>query len=53
MASLPDHVSAHVLPTGGGSSKDDSPLSYRDFGAVVRRIDQAYAASTAYLRDHL
>ena len=53
MAALPPHVTAHVLPTGGGSSKDDSLLSYRDFGAVVRRIDQAYEASTAYLRDNL
>src|SRR3954469_14771947 len=31
MASLPPHVTAHVLPTGGGSSKDDSLLGYRDF----------------------
>lgn len=53
MASLPEHVTAHVLPTGGGSSKDDSLLGYRDFGAVMRRIDAAYDASSAYLRDHL
>ena len=30
---------AHVLPTGGGSPKDDSLLAYRDFAAVTRRID--------------
>jgi NTE family protein len=53
MSSLPDHVTAHVLPTGGGSGKDDSLLGYRDFGAVMRRIDKAYDASSAYLRDHL
>jgi len=52
MASLPSHVTAHVLPTGGGSSKDDSLLGYRDFGAVVRRIEQAHEASVRYLRDH-
>jgi NTE family protein len=49
MAELPEHVTAHVLPTGGGSPKDDSLLSYRDFKAVVRRIDRAYAATTDYL----
>jgi len=53
MASLPPHVTAHVLPTGGGSRKDDSLLGYRDFAAVTRRIDAAYDASSAYLRDHL
>src|SRR3954464_4956843 len=44
MASLPDQVTAHVLPTGGGSAKDDSLLAYRDFSAVTRRIEQAYDA---------
>jgi NTE family protein len=53
MAALPGHVTAHVLPTGGGSAKDDSLLAYRDFGAVVRRIDAAYDASAAYLDEHL
>lgn len=51
MASLPDHVTAHVLPTGG-SGKADSLLAYRDFTAVMRRIDGAYDASAAYLREH-
>jgi NTE family protein len=51
MATLPEHVTAHVLPTGGGSPKDDSLLAYRDFGAVLRRIEAAYDASRAYLRD--
>jgi hypothetical protein len=42
-----------VLPTGGGSGKDDRLLSYRDFGAVMHRIDEAHAASAGYLRDLL
>lgn len=49
MASLPDHVVAHVLPTGAGSGGDDSLLSYRDFRAVMQRIDQAYRETTTYL----
>ena len=54
MASLPEHVTAHVLPTGSSMGRrDDSRLSYRDFAAVVGRIDAAYDASSAYLREHL
>jgi NTE family protein len=53
MAMLPSHVTAHVLPTGGGTARDDSLLAYRDFTAVLRRIDTAYDASSAYLREHL
>ena len=54
MSELPAHVSAHVLPTGGGDvRRDDSLLSYRDFAAVMRRIDRAYDASSAYLAEHL
>jgi NTE family protein len=53
MAELPDGVSAYVLPTGGGSPKDDSLLRYRDFGAVMQRIDAAYRASVDYLQDRL
>jgi NTE family protein len=49
MAALPDHVTAHVLPTGPGSAKDDSLRAYRDFSAVLRRIDRAYEATSAYL----
>lgn len=51
MASLPPGVSAHVLPSGGSTPKDDSLLSYRDFSAVSRRIDAAYVASRAFLAD--
>ncbi len=50
MAELPDGVTAHVLPTGAGSDRDDSLLAYRRFGGVRARIDAAYVASTAYLR---
>jgi NTE family protein len=53
MAALPADVTAHVLPTGGGTPKDDSLLSYRDFRGVVRRIDAAYRASAAYLETSL
>jgi len=53
MAALPEHVTAHVLPTGGGSSRDDSLLAYRDFAAVLRRIDAAYDASAGYLAKNL
>ena len=54
MAELPGHVTAHVLPTGGGDDRrDDSLMSYRDFAAVMRRIDRAYDATSAYLAEHL
>lgn len=49
MAALPEHVTAHVLPTGGGSARDDSLLAYRDFRAVMRRIDDAHEATARYL----
>jgi NTE family protein len=51
MAALPEGVTAHVLPTGGGSTRDDSLLAYRDFRAVLRRIDGAYSATRQYLED--
>ena len=56
MAALPDGVTAHVLPTGAGgpeSATDDSLLSYRDFTAVLRRIDRAYSSSVRYLAEEL
>jgi NTE family protein len=49
LASLPDDVRVHVLPTGGGDSRDDSPWAYRDMAAVGRRISRAYTASRRYL----
>jgi len=53
MAALPENVTAHVLPTGGGSARDDTLLAYRDFSAVLRRVDAAYEASVEYLEEHL
>ena len=38
---LPADVTAHVLPTGGGSARDDSLLAHRDFSGVQARIDAA------------
>jgi len=49
LASLPADVRVHVLPTGGGDSRDDSPWAYRDMAAVGRRISRAYTASRRYL----
>jgi NTE family protein len=51
MAALPGRVTVHVLPTGGGSARDDSPLAYRDVKAAKRRIDRAYDAALAYLKN--
>lgn len=48
MATLPEHVRAHVLPAGG-SDKDDSPLAYRDASLVKGRMETAYQLSAEYL----
>ncbi|MDT5040381.1 MAG: hypothetical protein QOE51_1366 [Actinoplanes sp.] len=53
MASLPADVRVHVLPSGGGESRDDSPWAYRDMAAVGRRISRAYTASRRYLAANL
>lgn len=50
MASLPDGVAGHVLPTG----EEDMPtglrqLKYRDFTHVAKRIDAAHSAAGRYL----
>ncbi|HET8660962.1 MAG TPA: patatin-like phospholipase family protein [Micromonosporaceae bacterium] len=52
MSTVPDGVAVHVLPTGGGSARDDSPLAYRDIAAAARRISRAEAATAEYLRRH-
>ncbi|WIM95678.1 patatin-like phospholipase family protein [Actinoplanes oblitus] len=49
MSSLPGGVRVHVLPSGGGESRDDSPWAYRDMALVGRRISRAYTASRRYL----
>ena len=50
MASLPEDVEVHVLPTGLGDG-DLSPLAYRAFNRVQARIDSAYRASLDYLEE--
>ncbi len=52
-AALPAGVVAHVLPSGGGSARDDALLSYRRFGDVADRITRAHAASRDYLERSL
>ena len=49
LSEAPPEVSVHVLPTGGGAARDDSPLSYRNMTLARARIDRAYEASCAYL----
>ncbi|GIH11968.1 patatin-like phospholipase family protein [Rugosimonospora africana] len=49
MSAIPEHVDVYVMPTGGGSERDDSPLAYRDVAAAARRISRAYEASVEYL----
>jgi hypothetical protein len=44
----------HVLPTGADETPryaDLSALRYRDFTKVITRIEQAHAATRAYLAD--
>ena len=53
LASVPDSVAVHVLPTGGGSARDDSPLAYRDLRSAMARINRAHDASAVYLAEHL
>ena len=53
MSQLPDSVECHVLPAGGTSARDDSLWAHRDFTGIQRRIDTTYAASSAYLEEHL
>jgi NTE family protein len=49
LAEAPPEIAVHVLPTGGGSAKDDSPLSYRNLALTKARIERAHQASRAYL----
>ncbi len=53
MNEVPTDVEVHVLPTGGGSAKDDSLRAFRDFSKVEERIHAAYDASRVYLQEHL
>ena len=52
MASLPDGLDVHVLPTGQGEPpryNDLSQLRYRATEGIPRDIDRAYTATAAYL----
>jgi NTE family protein len=49
LATLPEGVTAHVLPTGEPKAPKLSQLNYRDFRAVSRRIDRAHRATLEYL----
>ena len=51
LATLPEGVALHVLPSGGALEGDESLMAFRRMETVHRRIDQAYSASTAFLRD--
>ncbi|MDW4574521.1 patatin-like phospholipase family protein [Microbacterium sp. M3] len=51
LATLPEGVDLHVLPSGGGPDDDDSLMSYRRMDTVRARIDAAYDASRAFLVD--
>jgi NTE family protein len=53
LASLPDDVRVHVLPSGGSEKRDDTPWAYRDMAAVGRRISRAYVASRRYLASNV
>jgi NTE family protein len=51
LASLPESVAAHVLPSGDAAPRYDSlgQLRYKNFRLVGRHIRQAYEASVEYL----
>ena len=49
MARMPEGVRTWVLPSGAGSSRDDSFTAFRSFDAVERRITASYAASRDFL----
>ena len=49
MASLPDDVTAHVLPTGDVVPEGLKQLRYRDSTRTAVRVQRAYEASTEYL----
>ncbi len=50
LATLPDGVRAHVLPTGQEARAPDlSQLNFRNFKAVSERIERAHRATADYL----
>jgi NTE family protein len=51
IATLPEGVALHVLPSGGGIDGDDSLMSYRRMDTVRHRIDLAYEAGREFLAE--
>ena len=51
LASLPDGVRAHVLPTGESPQQGLRQYNYRNFKAIARRIDRAYEATAKHLAE--
>ena len=49
MASLPESVTVHVLPTGDEVPTGMAQLRYRDTKRVGARVDRAYEATSGYL----
>ena len=49
MATVPEGVTVHVLPTGDEAPTGLAQLRYRDTRQVSRRVERAHAATTAYL----
>ncbi len=52
LATLPPHVTVHVLPTGGNQSakyNDIAKLRYNSRDTIAARLDAAYRASVDYL----
>lgn len=52
MASLPDQVTAHVLPAGA-EGRDLTQLRYRDYSRIEAYIDRARTATAEYLTEHV
>jgi NTE family protein len=50
MASLPDTVTVHVLPTGDDVPEGLAQLRYRDAKRTAERVERAHAASLEYLQ---
>jgi len=50
MASIPEGVAVHVLPSGGSQPGDEKFNAYRKLDATHRRIETAHAASVDYLK---
>jgi NTE family protein len=49
LASLPEGVTVHVLPSGDPAPPGPGNLRYRDFAGVPARIDRAHDAASGYL----